>query len=69
MSEFKNQFIYLGVMKSPVGRIQNKYRFQILMRLKNQQGDQIITELYKLIDLNKTKDVNIFVEIDPSSLS
>jgi len=69
LENYPNQFIYLGVMKSPVGRIQNKYRFQVLLRLKNQMSDTIIKELYRLVDDNQNKDVSIFVEIDPSSLS
>ena len=69
MNKYQGQFIYLGVMRSPVGRIQNKHRFQILIRLKNQQYDQIMKEIYHEVDENKPKDVNIFVEIDPSSLS
>ena len=69
MNKYTDQFIYLGVMRSPVGRIQNKHRFQILIRLKNDLSSQILNEIYKQVDENKPKDVNIFVEIDPSSLS
>lgn len=62
-------FHYLGVMKSPVGRIQNKFRYQILMRLKTETKDEIISQIYKLVDGSRNKDVQVFVEIDPSSLS
>ena len=67
--KYKEQFIYLGVMKSPVGKIQNKYRFQILIRLKKPKSDSIISEIYKMVDDNSTNGVSIFVEINPSSLS
>ena len=62
-------FIYLGVMKSPVGRIENKFRFQILMRLKNDSADQIIHEIYNQTSENKNKNVSIFVEINPEVLN
>jgi len=67
--EFQKDFIYLGVMKSPMGRIQDKYRYQILMRLKNNNSDKIIKKLYEMVDNTKFKDVSIFVEINPSTLS
>ena len=62
-------FIYLGVMKSPVGRIQDKYRYQILMRLKPENADNIISEIYEQVNTLKNKEVSVFVEIDPASLS
>ncbi|MBQ8468853.1 MAG: primosomal protein N' [Clostridia bacterium] len=63
------QFVYLGVSKSPVGRIQNKYRYQVLMRLKLEESDDIITQLYRLCEENKKNNVSCFVEINPQSLS
>ncbi|MBR2909719.1 MAG: primosomal protein N' [Clostridia bacterium] len=68
-SEFMGEFIYLGVMKSPVGRIQDKFRYQILMRLKPQNADQIISKIYEQVNTVKNRDVSVFVEIDPASLS
>ena len=67
--KYQNQFIYLGVMKAPVGRIENKFRFQILMRLRNQMSDQIIREIYDKTNENKNKNVSIFVEINPEVMS
>lgn len=67
--EYQNQFIYLGVMKSPVGRIDNKFRYQILMRLRNQEADNIIRKIYDYTNQNKHKNVSIFVEINPDVLS
>ncbi len=68
-SVFQKDFIYLGVMKSPMGRIQDKYRYQILMRIKNNNSDEIIKKIYEEVDQTKFKDVSIFVEINPTSLS
>ena len=67
--EFDRQFIYLGVMKSPVGRIQDKFRYQILMRLKPASSDEIIKRIYNEVNNRKNRDVSVFVEINPASLS
>lgn len=64
-----DKFVYLGVMKSPVGRIQNKFRYQVLMRIKKQGEQEIIDELFELMDKTKKSNVNIFVEVNPQSLS
>lgn len=67
--EYSDEFIYLGVMKSPVGRIQGKFRYQILMRLKLEKSSEIIDKLYSLADKLKTKGVTCFVEINPQALN
>ena len=56
-------------MKSPVGRIQDKFRYQILMRLKTDEKDKIIRKIYDMVDEGRDKRVQTFVEIDPSNLS
>lgn len=66
---YNGEFIYLGVMKSPVGRIENKFRYQILIRLKNSKADQIIREIYDITDQNKNRNVSVFVEINPEVLN
>lgn len=68
-AENSTDFIYLGVMKSPIGKIQNKYRIQILMRLKRTNDEKIISELFDLMEKHKKTDVNIFIEINPQNLS
>lgn len=67
--ENKNQFIYIGASKSPVGRIQNKFRYQILVRLRLDMADQITTKLFEYADEIKTNTLSCFVEINPTSLS
>ena len=56
-------------MKSPVRRIKNKYRYQILMRLKLQFKDEIIEKIYSLHNDLQNRSVTSFVEIDPQNLS
>ncbi len=67
--EFKKDFIYFGVMKSPIGKIQNKYRIQILLRLRRENEDAIISKLFELLDKHKSANVSSFIEINPQNLS
>ena len=56
-------------MKSPVSKIKGKYRYQILLRFSKEKEDEIIGEVYSVIDGNKLKFVTTFVELNPLSLS
>ena len=53
-------------MKSPVKRIQNKFRYQVLMRLSD---ERLLPEIYTRALQYKTRDVNVYVEENPSNLS
>lgn len=68
-SEFNRDFIYLGVMKSPIGKIQNKFRIQILIRLRRDHEDEIISRLFDILDKNKLNNVSEFIELNPQNLS
>lgn len=68
-SAYQDDFVYLGVMKSPIGRIQNKYRLQILIRMKPDNEDEITDKLFEIADNIKKTDVSVFVEINPQNLS
>jgi len=67
--EYRQYFKYLGVMKSPIGKIQNKFRLQVLIRILREEEDSIIKRLFDLADSMKKNQVSIFVEIDPQNLS
>lgn len=67
--EYNSEFVYLGVMKSPIGRIQNKFRLQVLMRIKLDNEKQITNQLFDIADNVKQNGVTIFVEINPQNLS
>ena len=66
---YKDDFVYYDAMKSPITRIQKKYRYQILIRLKREKAREIIDNIYKICDNNQNAKVGFFVEINPSSLS
>ena len=53
-------------MKSPVKRIQDKFRYQVLMRLT---GDGLLSQIYERALQYKTRDVLVYVEENPANLS
>ena len=62
----REEFLFFNRMKSPVKRIQNKFRYQVLMRLK---GDALLSEIYARALAHKSRDVLVYVEENPANLS
>ena len=62
------KFVYMGASKSPVTRMNGLCRYQVLARIEPKQFEQIIGEIYKIADENKSKKCNVFAEINPQSL-
>ena len=59
---------YLGAMRSPLGRLMNKFRYQILVRFGARDG--ILDWIDEVIKGEETKkSMNVFLEINPQSLS
>lgn len=67
--KYGKDFFFLEAMKSPVGRIKNKHRFQVVMRFENSITDEVMEEIYKLLDEMRNSKLSIFVENNPQSLS
>lgn len=67
--EYNESFVYYDAMKSPVTKIKNKFRYQILIRLAKQNQKEIIDKIYSVCDQNEHPKVLFFVEINPSNLS
>ncbi|MCK9575861.1 MAG: primosomal protein N' [Clostridia bacterium] len=67
--DYEKEFIYMEAMKSPLTRIEKKYRYQILMRIKPERQIEVTDLVYKIANRVKVSDMNIFVEINPQSLS
>ena len=65
----KEDFIYLSVMKSPISKIKNKHRYQILMRINKHKEQEILDKLYVICDELASAKVSIFTEINPQNLS
>lgn len=70
--EIKNKyitdFVYLEAMKSPLTKIKNAFRYQILARFAINREEEIIKEIYKVCDKYQNSKVSLFVEINPQNL-
>lgn len=66
-NDYKDDIIYLDAMKSPIKRLQDKYRYQIMMRLKLDKADEIEQKIFEIVDKNIKNSV--FFEINPQNLS
>ncbi len=67
-NKYAGDFIFFNKMKSPIKRMQNKFRYQVLMRVA--AGKQLIkNEIYEIAISHKTRDVNVYVEENPNNLT
>ncbi len=65
--DYGQDFVYLDVMKAPLNKIKNKFRYQIMMRFTLDKADEIEKKVYDTID-EKCKS-SVFFEINPNNLS
>lgn len=65
--QYPNEFVYLDVMKAPLNKIKNKFRYQIMMRFKLEKADEIEKKIFESVD-EKAKS-SVFFEINPNNLS
>ena len=63
---FPDEFIFLNKMHSPVKKIQGKFRYQVLMRLKSKS---LLEKIYDIAVNNSTNDSLVYVEENPANLS
>lgn len=67
--KYGKDFFFLEAMKSPVNKIKNKHRYQIVLRFANNINDEVLKEIYKLLDNIRNSKISVFVENNPQSLS
>ena len=60
------KFLFFNKMKAPVKRIQNKFRYQVLMRITD---GALLPLIYERSLACRTRDVLVYVEENPASLS
>lgn len=60
------KFLFFNKMHAPVKRIQNKHRYQVLMRLID---TAVLREIYEVCAAAKYKNVLVYPEENPSNLS
>ena len=61
-----DKFIFFDKMRSPIKKIQNKHRYQVLMRLSD---PSILPQIYDICADSRTRDVLVSVEENPTNLS
>lgn len=62
-----NDFRFFGCMKAPLKRLQNKYRFQVLMRITANQKD-LLDKIFYTVDKYRSKQVFVSLEINSNNL-
>ncbi len=60
------KFLFFNKMRAPIKRIQNKYRYQVLMRLSD---TSILPRIYEICAEIRNRDALVSVEENPSNLS
>ncbi len=65
-AENTDDFLFFNRMHAPIKRIQNKYRYQVLMRLLD---GKILKEIYAVCAGEKHRNVLVYVEENPANLS
>ncbi len=61
-------FLFFNKMKSPIKRLKNKFRFQVLMRI-DYKRDDVLNQIYELSLPVSDKNALVYVEINPGNLS
>ena len=64
--EQPEKFLFFNKMRSPIKKIQNKYRYQVLMRLCD---TSILPEIYAICADARNRDALVSVEENPANLS
>ena len=60
------KFLFFNKMRAPIKRLQNKHRYQVLMRLCD---TSILPQIYEICAESRTREVLISVEENPANLS
>ncbi len=60
------KFLFFNKMRAPIKRIQNKYRYQVLMRLSD---SSILPTVYDICANARNRDVLVSVEENPTNMS
>ncbi len=68
-SKYPSDFYYLDKMRCPLKRAENKYRFQILIKISKNSVQQLLPQIYAVCDGKKRSGVQISVERNPQNLA
>ena len=62
------KFRFFGCMKSPIKKLQGKFRYQVLMRIEANDFN-LKNEIFYTINKYNERNVNVYLENNPSNLS
>ena len=65
-TENPDKFLFFNKMRAPIKRIQNKFRYQILMRLSD---TSVVPAIYEACAEARNRDALVSVEENPTNLS
>lgn len=68
-SQEPDKFAFVAGMKSPIKRIENKYRYQIMVRLALNKATETLKQIYAIANEQDKKNVSIFVEVNPQNMN
>ena len=64
----RDKFRFFGCMKAPLKRLQNKFRYQVLMRV-NANDRKLLDEIFNIADKHKSRIVTISMEVNSNNLT
>ncbi len=67
-NENRNKFRFFGCMKAPLKRLQNKYRYQVLMRI-NAGDKELLDTIFYIVDKYKTRTLFVSLEVNSNNLT
>ena len=67
--EHPDRFVAVSGMKSPVKKIESKYRYQIIMRLTRKEEIDTLSHVYEIVNAQDKKNATVFVEINPQNMN
>ena len=63
-----DDFVFFNKMKSPIKRMQNKYRYQVLMRILPDK-QELKSKIYSAALAFSGREVSVYVEENPNNLN
>ena len=64
----REKFKFFGCMKAPLKRLQNKFRYQVLMRV-DANDRQLLDNFFYIINKYNDRTVTVFMEVNSNNLS
>lgn len=64
----RDKFRFFGCMKAPLKKLQDKFRYQVLMRIER-GNKEIIEEIFNVSNKYNDKNASVYLEINPNNLT